>query len=43
VREAFELPRTRGVSSAVPDATLQAGAPVLQRGDAPSERCEVLL
>jgi len=43
VREAVELPRTRGVSSAVPDATLQAGAPVLQRGDAPSERCEVLL
>lgn len=43
VREAFELPRTRGASSAAPDATLQAGTLVRQRGDAPSERCEVLL
>ena len=43
VREAFELPQTRGAFSAATDATLQAGASVRQRGDAPSERCEVLL
>lgn len=44
VRAAFELPQVRGAATSLaPDATLEAGAAVLLRDDAPGERCEVLL